>query len=69
MPGWGELAAYQSQTGFDARLGTLGQLIGDNGGKVAAVGPGAALAAADATGNIAKYAPTLDALGDPTPTT
>ncbi|WP_344897133.1 hypothetical protein [Nonomuraea antimicrobica] len=67
VPGWGELAAYQSQTGFDARLGTLGQLIGDNGGKVAAVGPGAALAAADATGNIAKYAPTLDALGDPTP--
>ncbi|MEV4167838.1 hypothetical protein [Nonomuraea sp. NPDC049709] len=66
IPGWRALAAHQSETGYDAQLGTLGQLITDNGGKVAAIGPGAALAAADKSGNIAKYAPTPDALGDPT---
>ncbi|MFC5823367.1 hypothetical protein [Nonomuraea insulae] len=67
VPDWRTLAAYQSETGYDAQLGTLGQLVADNGGKVAAIGPGAALAAADKSGNIAKYAPTPDALGDPTP--
>ncbi|MET7333376.1 hypothetical protein [Nonomuraea sp. NPDC005650] len=67
IPNWPALAAYQSETGFDAQLGTLGQLVTDNGGKVAAIGPGAALAGADRSGNIAKYAPTLDAAGDLTP--
>ncbi|MFI9840334.1 hypothetical protein ACIHFD_25080 [Nonomuraea sp. NPDC051941] len=67
IPGWPALSAYQSETGFDAQLGTLGQLVTDNGGKVAAIGPGAALAGADKSGNIAKYAPTLDAAGDLTP--
>ncbi|MEV4361765.1 hypothetical protein [Nonomuraea sp. NPDC049625] len=67
IPDWPALAAYQSETGFDAQLGTLGQLVTDNGGKVAAIGPGAALAGADKSGNIAKYAPTLDAAGDLTP--
>ncbi|MGI5285081.1 hypothetical protein ACQEVF_17340 [Nonomuraea polychroma] len=67
VPNWQALAAYQTETGFDARLGTLGQLVADGGGKVAAIGPGAAIAGADRSGNIAKYAPTLDALGDPAP--
>ncbi|MEV1168346.1 hypothetical protein [Nonomuraea sp. NPDC049784] len=67
IPDWQALTAYQSETGYDAQLGTLGQLVTDNGGKVAAVGPGAALAAADKSGNIAKYAPTPDAVGDLTP--
>jgi hypothetical protein len=67
IPNWRELTAYQSETGYAARLGTLGQVVADGGGKVAAVGPGAALAGADASGNIAKYAPTLDALGDLNP--
>ncbi|MGW6498628.1 hypothetical protein [Nonomuraea angiospora] len=67
IPNWPDLTAYQSETGFDAQLGTLGQLVTDNGGKVAAIGPGAALAGADKSGNIAKYAPTLDAAGDLTP--
>ncbi|MGW4962660.1 hypothetical protein ACWEPL_36030 [Nonomuraea sp. NPDC004186] len=67
IPDWPALSAYQSETGFDAQLGTLGQLVTDNGGKVAAIGPGAALAGADKSGNIAKYAPTLDAAGDLTP--
>ncbi|WP_433436049.1 hypothetical protein [Nonomuraea sp. CA-141351] len=67
IPDWQTLTAYQSETGYDAQLGTLGQLVTDNGGKVAAVGPGAALAAADKSGNIAKYAPIPDAVGDLTP--
>ncbi|MEW1838968.1 hypothetical protein AB0392_13520 [Nonomuraea angiospora] len=67
IPNWPALTAYQSETGFDAQLGTLGQLVTDNGGKVAGIGPGAALAGADKSGNIAKYAPTLDAAGDLTP--
>ncbi|MFG1708466.1 hypothetical protein ACFLIM_35225 [Nonomuraea sp. M3C6] len=67
IPSWSALAAYQSETGYDARLGTLGQLVVDGGGKVAAIGPGAAVGGADKSGNIAKYAPTPDALGDPTP--
>ncbi|MEU0567645.1 hypothetical protein ABZ297_19970 [Nonomuraea sp. NPDC005983] len=67
VPGWAQLAAYQGGTGYDAQLGTLGQLVTDAGGKVAAVGPGAALAAADKTGNIAKYADSPDSLTDLTP--
>ncbi|WP_245641902.1 hypothetical protein [Nonomuraea candida] len=66
VPGWDALAAYQAETGYDARIGTLGQAVAHGGGKVAAIGPGAALAAADKTGNITKYSPTLDGLGDPT---
>ncbi|MFI7130100.1 hypothetical protein ACIBQ1_30700 [Nonomuraea sp. NPDC050153] len=67
IPNWPTLAAYQSETGFDAQLGTLGQLVTDNGGKVAAIGAGAALAGADRSGNLAKYTPTLDTAGDLTP--
>ncbi|MGN9837645.1 hypothetical protein ACTMTI_05940 [Nonomuraea sp. H19] len=67
IPNWPALAAYQSETGYAAQLGTLGQLVTDGGGRVAAVGPGAAIGAADKSGKIAKYAATADALGDPTP--
>ncbi|WP_442939280.1 hypothetical protein [Nonomuraea sp. SYSU D8015] len=67
VPNWAALTAYQSDTGYDARLGTLGQLVVDGGGKVAAVGPGAAVGGADRSGNVAKYASTLDALGDAAP--
>ncbi|MFI9593654.1 hypothetical protein [Nonomuraea sp. NPDC052265] len=67
VPGWRDLVAFQSDTGYAAQLGTLGQLVTDGGGKVAAIGPGAALAAADKTGKITKYAPTLDGLNDLTP--
>ncbi|UBU13613.1 hypothetical protein [Nonomuraea gerenzanensis] len=67
IPNWRALSAYQAETGYDAKLGTLGQLVVDGGGKVAAIGAGAALAAADKSGNIAKYATNLDSLGDPSP--
>ncbi|WP_157248482.1 hypothetical protein [Nonomuraea typhae] len=67
VPGWEALAARQATTGFSASLGTLGQLVTDAGGQVAAVGPGAALAAADKGGRVAKYAEEVEALGDLTP--
>ncbi|MFI6790834.1 hypothetical protein ACIBG4_26250 [Nonomuraea sp. NPDC050383] len=65
VPGWAALAALQADTGYDAQLGTLGQLVTDGGGRVAAIGPGAALAAANKAGNIATYADTPEALPDP----
>ncbi|WP_246365886.1 hypothetical protein [Nonomuraea rhodomycinica] len=64
VPGWAALAAYQSETGYDAQLGTLGQVVAEGGGRVAAIGPGAALAAADKAGNITTYADTPEALPD-----
>ncbi|MFI6534722.1 hypothetical protein ACIBHY_19860 [Nonomuraea sp. NPDC050547] len=64
VPGWESLAAYQSGTGYNAVLGTLGQLVADSGGAVGAVGPGAALAAADKSGRISKYADNVEGLGD-----
>ncbi|MET8002965.1 hypothetical protein [Nonomuraea glycinis] len=66
IPGWRDLVTHQSTTGYAAQLGTLAQTITDSGGTVAAIGPGAALAAADKSGNIAKYADTPESLGDPT---
>ncbi|MEU7744242.1 hypothetical protein [Nonomuraea sp. NPDC049158] len=67
VPGWSALVANQAETGYDARLGTLGQLVTSSGGHVAAIGPGAAVAAADTTGKVARYVDTPEALGDPTP--
>ncbi|WP_236666735.1 hypothetical protein [Nonomuraea sp. K271] len=67
IPGWDTLSAYQGETGFDARLGTLGRLVREGGGQVAAIGPGAALAAADTSGNIPTYAPDLGSVTDLTP--
>ncbi|MEV4217291.1 hypothetical protein [Nonomuraea sp. NPDC049725] len=65
VPGWAELSAHQADTGYAAQLGTLGQSVADAGGKAAAIGPGAALAAADKAGNITRYADTPEALPDP----
>ncbi|MEZ0073707.1 hypothetical protein [Planotetraspora sp. GP83] len=69
IPGWGALLAFQQSSSYQARIGLLGQTIITAGGKVAAIGPGAALAAADKSGKIQKYAATADELGDLTPYT
>ncbi|MEV0613615.1 hypothetical protein AB0I81_09850 [Nonomuraea sp. NPDC050404] len=57
VPNWRALAAHQAETGYAAQLGTLGQVVVDGGGKVAAIGPGAVLGAADKSGNVASYNP------------
>ncbi|WP_336212519.1 hypothetical protein [Nonomuraea sp. LPB2021202275-12-8] len=67
IPGWPGLVAHQSTTGYAAQLGTLAQTITDAGGRVAAIGPGAALAAADKTGKVTRYVDTPESLGDPAP--
>ncbi|NUR89017.1 MAG: hypothetical protein HOY71_33455, partial [Nonomuraea sp.] len=67
IPGWQQLVTYQASTGYNAVLGTLGQAVTDAGGKIAAIGPGAAIAAATKSGNLTKYADSLEAAGDLTP--
>ncbi|MEV4322458.1 hypothetical protein AB0J37_09535 [Microbispora rosea] len=67
IPNWSELVAAQQASPFKARLGLLADAVTAAGGKIAAVGPGAALAAADRSGRVATYAATSAALPDLTP--
>ena len=67
MPDWAELVAFNTTTSYRPTLGHLGQLTVDAGGKVAAVGPGAVLGAADKSGKVAKYVANVDDLGDLAP--
>ncbi|GII63460.1 hypothetical protein Skr01_35450 [Sphaerisporangium krabiense] len=69
VPGWAELASFNTATSYGAAIGTLGQAVRDAGGTVAAAGPGAALAAADKSGKVDRYADSITALGDLTPYT
>ncbi|MEU7001532.1 hypothetical protein [Nonomuraea sp. NPDC046570] len=64
VPGWSDLVTFQTTTGYGAQIGTLGQLVTDAGGKVAAIGPGAALAAANKSGNITTYADAPESVAD-----
>ncbi|WP_327088394.1 hypothetical protein OIE66_39755 [Nonomuraea sp. NBC_01738] len=67
IPGWASLVAYQKDSGYSAVLGTLGETVSDAGGKVAAVGLGAALGAADTTGFVGKYATSVADIQDLSP--
>ncbi len=67
IPGWSELVAVQQAGPFKARLGLLADAVTTAGGKIAAIGPGAALAAADRSGRVATYAASPAALPDLTP--
>ncbi|WP_037971809.1 hypothetical protein [Streptosporangium amethystogenes] len=67
VPGWDELSAFNATTAYRPVLGQLGRLAVGAGLKVAAVGPGAALAAADTSGKIAKYAANIEELGELSP--
>ncbi|MEU9891398.1 hypothetical protein [Sphaerisporangium sp. NPDC051011] len=64
VPGWADLRSYNAATSYRATIGMLGQAVRDAGGTVAAVGPGAALAAADKSGNVQQYADNIAKLGD-----
>ncbi|MCB7135048.1 hypothetical protein [Cellulosimicrobium marinum] len=58
VDGWADLVALQDGSGYQARLGVLGQALagaGDGAVCATAVGPGAALALADADGHVARY--------------
>ena len=65
VPGWDTLVAFNAEQSYQARLGTLGAHVTASGGKVAAVGPGAAMGAADASGRIDAYSATVETLDDP----
>ncbi|GLX10560.1 hypothetical protein Misp03_74860 [Microbispora sp. NBRC 16548] len=67
IPNWSELVAVQQSGPFKARLGLLADAVTAAGGKIAAIGPGAALTAADRSGRVATYAATPAALPDLTP--
>jgi hypothetical protein len=67
VPSWTDLARFNHETSYGARIGTLGQTVADSGGRVAAIGAGAALGAADRKGKITGYGATPEALGDLTP--
>ncbi|GAA4592127.1 hypothetical protein GCM10023194_53180 [Planotetraspora phitsanulokensis] len=69
VPGWAALVALQRAGSYKADIGLLGQTIIGAGGRIAAIGPGAGLAAADKSGKIQKYAATPDELPDLTPYT
>ena len=53
--GWDALVDAQDAESYDTRLGLLGGRIAAAGSCATAVGPGAALALADATGEVATY--------------
>jgi len=57
LPRWGEYRAAAGANGFDASLGLLGEQVASHGGCVQAVGPGAALGAARASGMVVRYQP------------
>jgi hypothetical protein len=55
VPRWDEYVAAAGASRFDASIGLLGDQIASNGQCVQAVGPGAALAAARANGQVDRY--------------
>ena len=57
VPHWNDYLAAAAATKFDASLGLLGDQVASHGGCIQAVGPGAALAAARATGIVDRYQP------------
>ncbi|GAA0397567.1 hypothetical protein GCM10009530_56510 [Microbispora corallina] len=69
IPGWAELVSLQRSSPFQATVGLLGRTVTAAGGTVAAIGPGAALAAADQSGKVGKYAASVAELPDLTPYT
>ena len=57
VPHWSDYLAAAAATKFDASLGLLGDQVASHGGCIQAVGPGAALGAARATGIVDRYQP------------
>lgn len=64
---WAEFDRFNATSSYRARVGLLGQTVRDAGGRVAAVGPGAVLGAADRSGNIQTYWESLDEVRDLSP--
>ncbi|PSL05218.1 hypothetical protein CLV30_10484 [Haloactinopolyspora alba] len=57
VPGWTALRQQQQDNSYNARIGLLGDRLGEIGVCATAVGPGAAMALADSAGRVASYHP------------
>lgn len=57
VPGWQEYLAQMQSQRYDARPGLLADVLADGQVSTAAIGPGAAIALADADGEVADYLP------------
>ncbi|MFF8766564.1 hypothetical protein ACF07Q_18770 [Nocardiopsis dassonvillei] len=55
VPGFDAYVSQNARTAFQAPVGLLGQTVREEGGTTLAVGPGAALGAADASGRVDHY--------------
>jgi len=55
VPHWSEYRAAAGGSRFDASIGLLGEQVASHGGCIQAVGPGAALGAARASGMVVRY--------------
>ena len=64
VPGFADHIARNRASEFSAPVGLLGQTVSDSGGTTLAVGPGAALGAADTSGYVDHY---IDRVGDLSP--
>jgi hypothetical protein len=62
VPGFAKMRSDNAGTQFGARVGLLGRAV-DQRGCVLAVGPGAAIGAADPSGRVDVYLPTIDSTG------
>jgi len=58
LPGWAEIVAYNARFSYDPQFGLLGEQAQARGCSLA-VGPGAALALADASGRGQRYVPSV----------
>jgi hypothetical protein len=61
VPGFATLRADNAGTAYGARVGLLGDAVQRRRGCTMAVGPGAAIGAADSVGRVDLYRPTIDA--------
>lgn len=57
VPGFADLRSRNDDGRYSAQVGILGDTVAAAGGCITAVGPGAALAAADSRGRVASYLP------------
>lgn len=62
---WSTLRDRQRRENYDARPGLLGDAAATAGATVCAVGPEAAVGAADSNGHVARYWPSMPATSDP----
>ncbi|WP_425455020.1 hypothetical protein [Actinocorallia herbida] len=64
VPGWAAIAEDNTTTNYQAQVGALGARVQESGGCTRAVGPGAALGAADTEGRIDDYVPVPEDVED-----